>query len=168
MIPSRQLFRSLIFLSSLLPAAAMACAILPPDLDRERNRKIVEEFKDLTGKLKQDADLIFIGRITRLDYQHETDDKWPGQLYLAEFAVGEEIKGHYPAGQALEFTMHKNHVVIGLGCRFPYWQLPKENGVGESYLVYARDGNILRTNHIDMDEQSMPAYDEAAFVRDHP
>jgi hypothetical protein len=168
MILSRQLLRSLALLSCMLPAAAMACAILPPDLDRERGRKIVEEFKDLTSKLKQDADLIFIGRITRLDYQHETDEKSPGQLYLTEFAVGEEIKGHYPAGQALELTMHKNHVVIGVGCRLPYWQLPKENGIGESYLVYAKDGKILRTNHIVMDEQSMSAYDEVAFLRDHP
>jgi hypothetical protein len=168
MIPSRQLFRSLIFLSCLLPAAAMACAILPPDLDRERNRKIVEEFKDLTGKLKQDADLIFIGRLTRLDFQYETDEKSPRLLYLAEFAVGDEIKGLYPAGQALEFTRYKYRVFLPVGCRRDYWQLPKENGVGESYLVYARDGKILRTNHIDMDEQSMPAYDEAAFVRDHP
>jgi hypothetical protein len=168
MIPSRHLFRSLALLSCLLPAAAMACAILPPDLDRERGRKIVEEFKEATNKLKQDADLIFIGRITRLDFQHETDEKSPRQLYLAEFAVGDEIKGHYPAGQALELTKYKYRVFLPVGCRRDYWQLPKENGVGESYLVYAKDGKILRTNHVVMDEQSMSAYDEAAFVRDHP
>jgi hypothetical protein len=166
MIPSRQLFRSLALLSCLLPAAAMACAILPPDLDRERGRKIVEEFKDATSKLKQDADLIFIGRITQLDYQHETDEKSPGQVYLAQFAVTDEIKGHYPAGQALEITGHKYRVTIG--CSPEYWQLPRENGVGESYLVYARDGRILRTNHIVTDRQTMSAQDEATFVRDQP
>jgi hypothetical protein len=34
------------------------------------------------------------------------------------------------------------------------------------YLVYARDGKVLRTNHIPMDRQAMSGHEEAAFVRD--
>ena len=33
-------------------------------------------------------------------------------------------------------------------------------------LVYARDGKVLRTNHIPVDRQAMSGYEEAGFVRD--
>ncbi|WP_156116559.1 hypothetical protein [Massilia sp. 9096] len=167
MAPSRHLFRSLVLLSCVLPAAAMACAILPQDKDLERSRKIVDEFKEATSKLMADADLIFVGHITKLDYQRDTDEKSPGRVYLAQFVATDEIKGQYPRGQALELTLH-NRVYLPLGCRPAYWQLPKENGVGEAYLVYAKDGKILRTNHIVTDRQAMSAYEEEQFVRDHP
>ena len=51
------------------------------------------------------------------------------------------------------------------GCTAEYWQLPQENGKDERYLVYAREGKVLRTHHIPMDEQVMSGRDEAAFVR---
>jgi hypothetical protein len=74
--------------------------------------------------------------------------------------------GCYPTDRTLEFTVNPNEVWVSRGCRPQYWQRPKGTGAGEMYLVYARDGKILRTNHIPMDRQAMSGYEEAAFVRD--
>jgi hypothetical protein len=122
-----------------------------------------------TLKLKDDADLIFIGCLKTPDVAKETVDTPNGKRavlhYVALVDSVDEIKGHYPKERTLEFTVNPNEVWVPLGCRPQYWLLPKGNGAGEMYLVYARDGKVLRTNHIPMDRQAMSGYEEVAFVR---
>jgi hypothetical protein len=161
---------SLLLMACLHPSLGTACAILPKDKDAERTRQIVDEAKAATLKLKEDADQIFIGYLKKLDVENVTVDTPNGQRVMqhnvALFDAVDEIKGHYPNERTLEFTVDKNVVWMPVGCRPQYWQLPKGNGVGEMYLVYARDGKVLRTNHIPMDRQPMSGFEEAAFVRD--
>jgi hypothetical protein len=166
---TRQFLPALFLLAGLHPIPGTACGILPKDKDAERSRQIVEEAKAETFKLKEEADLIFVGFLKKLDFEQETIDTPNGQQVLqhhhALFEASEEIKGQYPKGQALEFTVNKNRIWVSVGCRPQYWQLPKENGAGEMYLVYARDGKVLRTNHIPLDRQAISGYEEAALVR---
>jgi hypothetical protein len=143
-----------------------ACAILPKEQAEERHQKIVEEAKTATIALKEQADLIFVGSLTRLTVEQETVDGQVLQHHQAFFDAYEEIKGQYPKGRALEYTTNKNRVWVSVGCRPEYWQLPKENGTREIYLVYAKDGKVLRTNHIPTDTQALSGREEAAFVRE--
>jgi hypothetical protein len=168
-ITTRNILPSLLLLACMHPIPGTACAILTKDKAEERSRQIKDEARAATLKLKEDADLIFIGYLKKLDSEPETVDAPNGrqdvQHYHALFESWDDIKGHYPKGQALEYTVNKNVIWVSLGCRPQYWQLPKENGAGEVYLVYARDGKVLRTNHIPMDRQAMNGYEEAEFVR---
>ncbi|MGB9107728.1 MAG: hypothetical protein WCC39_03480 [Telluria sp.] len=164
-VAARRLLASLVLLSSLVPAAGMACAILPKEKDAERARQIVDAARATTLALREQADLIFVGRLSSLSVEQETVDGQTLQHHQALFKVDEEIKGHYPAGQALAYTVNKNRVWVSVGCSPQYWQFPKENGTGETYLVYAREGQILRTNHIPTDTQALSGHEEAALVR---
>ena len=168
--PIHRILPSLLALACMQPSLATACAVLPKDKDAERSRQIVDEAKAATLRLKDDADQIFIGYLKTLDVEKETVDTPNGKQavlhYVALFDSVDEIKGHYPKERTLEFTVNPNAVWVSLGCRPQYWQLPKGNGAGEMYLVYARDGKVLRTNHIPMDRQAMSGYEEAAFVRE--
>jgi len=160
---------SLVVLACMQPTVGTACAVLPKDKEAERSRQIVDEAKAATLRLKEDADQIFIGYLKTLDVENDTVDTQSGKRavlhYVALFDAVDEIKGHHASDRTLEFNVDKNVVWLPVGCRPQYWQLPKENGVGELYLVYARDGKVLRTNHIPMDRQAMSGYEEAAFVR---
>jgi hypothetical protein len=168
-MPLYRILPALLVLACMHPCVGTACAILPKDKDAERSRQIVDEVKAATLKLKEDADLIFIGYLKKLDVEDVTVDTPNGQRVMrhsvALFDAVDEIKGHQPNERTLEFTVDKNVVWMPVGCRPQYWQLPKENGAGEMYLVYARDGKVLRTNHIPMDRQAMSGFEEAAFVR---
>lgn len=161
--------QSFLLLACMHPSLGTACAVLPKEQAAERSRQIVDEARAATAKLKDDADLIFIGYLKKLDIEQGTVETGTGprvvQLHHALFDPVDDIKGHYPKGKVLEFTVDKHVVWVSLGCRPQYWQLPKENGAGEMYLVYARGGKVLRTNHIPMDVQAMSGYEEAAFVR---
>lgn len=168
--PIHKILPPLFMLACAHPSLATACAVLPKDQAAERSRQIVDEAKAATLKLKENADQIFIGYLKTLDVEKATIDTPNGKQavlhYVALFDAVDEIKGHYPNERTLEFTVNPNEVWVSLGCRPQYWQLPKGNGAGEMYLVYARDGKVLRTNHIPMDPQAMSGYEEAAFVRD--
>jgi hypothetical protein len=164
-IAARRLLPSFVLLSSLVPAPGSACAILTKEKDAERHQQIVDEARTATLALQEKADLIFIGRLSKLSVEQETVDRQTLQHHRALFEVDEEIKGHYPTGQALAYTVNKDRVWVSAACRPQYWQFPKENGTGESYLVYARDGEILRTNHIPTDAQALSGREEAALVR---
>jgi hypothetical protein len=161
----KRIFPAIILLLGLHPILGSACAILPRDKDEERSRQIVEEAKTATAALKEQADLIFVGSLMKLTFEQETVDGQVLQHHQAFFDAYEEIKGRYPKGQALAFTTNKNRVWVSVGCRPEYWQLPKENGTREIYLVYAKEGKVLRTNHIPTDTQAMSGREEAAFVR---
>jgi len=158
----------LVFLfCALQPALGQACAILDAAQEAQRSRQIVAAFKTAALALKEQADLVFVGRLATLASAPETAMLPNGgpQLFQKHQAVFERvdaIKGHYAEGQVLEFTTDKNRVSIS--CNPPFWVFPKENGAGERYLVYARDGKILRTNHIPAGTQAMGAYAEQALI----
>lgn len=160
----------LFMLASTQAVPASACAILSKEGAAEQGRQFVEEFKTATLALKQQADLVFTGRLQTLTFAPETVTLPDGQQQLlqnheAVFERVDNIKGHYVPGQVLTFATNKNRVSIPLGCRLPFWLFPQENGAGELYLVYARDGKILRTNHILTDTQTMDARAEEAYIR---
>jgi hypothetical protein len=151
-----------------LPVPGQACAILTEEQAAARGRQIVEDFKTAALALKEEADLVFIGRLATLAFESDTAVLPNGgrqllQKHQAVFERVNDIKGHYAAGQVLEFTTNKNRVTVS--CNPPFWVFPKENGAGERYLVYARDGKILRTNHIPAETQAMGAYAEEAVIR---
>jgi len=166
---SRHTWRALVLMACTHPVPGTACAILPADEDAARTREIVAEAKAQTLKQKDEADLVFVGFLKKLDVERENgatqNGQWDLQHYHALFEANEEIKGQYPTGQALEYTVDMRKVSVPGNCRPPYWQFPKENGVGEMYLVYARDGKVLRTNHIQLDRQALSGIEEASLVR---
>lgn len=115
-------------------------------------------------------DLVFTGRLKTLAFAPETMTLANGQQQVVQnheavFERIDDIKGHYVPGQVQAFTTIKNRVSIPLGCRSLFWLFPQENGAGEHYLVYARDGKILRTNHIPTDVQALHGSAEAAYIR---
>ena len=155
---------ALILLAGLQPGLGSACSIMNKEQALERSRKIVGEAKAETIKLRERADLVFVGRLAKLSVEEETVDKNALQHYQAAFEAPYEIKGHYPEGQALQFTLNKNRIWISTGCRSEFWQFPKESGIGDLYLVYALDGKILRTNRIPQDAQDLSAREEILFI----
>jgi hypothetical protein len=159
---AQRIVPALVVLACLQSGLAGACAILTKEQAAEVGRKNIEEAKAETLKLRDQADLIFTGRLSRLTFEQETVDKRRLQHHQAVFDVHQEIKGHYPQGQALQFTTYKDRIWVG--CKSEFWQVPKENGEGELYLVYALDGKILRTNHIPPDEQTLSAREEIRFI----
>jgi len=155
----------LVLLAGLQPVVGNACQNMNKEQAAKRHRQIVDETKAEIMKLKGQADLIFIGRLSKLSFEQEADkDGW--QHHRAVFTVNRPIKGQYPEGQALQFATSKNRVWISVGCRPQFWQLPTAKGEGEVYLVYAKDGTILRTNHIPDRPQALGGYEEAAFIGD--
>jgi len=154
---------------ALQPAAGFACAIVAPEKRAEAHAKRVAAYKAEVAAVKEEADLIFMGSLTTLTFTRETVTAPSGQPrelqhHQAVFRPWEQIKGEYHDGQVLEYTTVRNRIVVGCGPAFR--TLPKENGAGEVYLVYAREGRILRTNHIPTDTQILSGYEEAAFLRD--
>ncbi len=163
---ARRILPALVLLAGLLPALGSACAIMNKEQAAERHRQIVDETKAEITRLKEQADLIFIGRLSKLTFEKEAVDKDGWQHHQAVFKVDRPIKGQYPEGQALQFATTRNRVWVSVGCRPQFWQLPTEKGEGEAYLVYAKEGTILRTNHIPDRPQALGAYEEAAFISD--
>ncbi|MDN4055628.1 hypothetical protein QPK32_21385 [Massilia sp. YIM B02763] len=169
-IAAQLLLPSLAFLACVAPSAANACAIVPKEQMAERYRQSVEKFKAATIALEEKSDLIFVGRLARLRTEDDTVELPSGQRQVvqrheATFDVDDTIKGQYPNGGTLAFTGYKDRVVVTVGCGPQFWRLPDANGVHETYLVYAQDGKILRTNRIPKDAQVLGGQEEAAFVR---
>jgi hypothetical protein len=161
---------SVLFLCTLLPASVQACAILSKEEAARRQQARIEQTKAEAQALHAEADLVFIGHISRMTISKETvkDDLgrevlW--QTHQLEFNVFDTIKGQYAKGQVLEFKVNKGRIEFGCGPIAFRSSLPRENGTGENYLVYARDGKILRTNHIPFDVQPLTGYEEASFLR---
>lgn len=162
---------SLLLCAALLaPFAAGACAIATPEQQAEYRRKAVIKAKEDVLALRDRADLVFMGWLKRLDFHQETRDMGPGkhpqvlQVHEAVFDTVDVIKGTYTPGQTLTFTTNKSLVTISCGTDFMD-SLPQENGVGEHYLVYAKDGVILRTNHAPRKPQVLQAHEEAQLMR---
>ena len=159
----------LLLLCALHPAPGMACAIVTPEEGARRQQARIDSSKAEALALREEADLVFIGKLTQLTLERETIKQAPGQhlvlkTYQASFDFVDDIKGQYPKGQALTLTLD-NRVFISCGPRPFRSSLPKENGVDEVYLVYARAGQILRTNHIPDDVQPLSGREEAHHLR---
>lgn len=160
---------SLLFFSALHSASAQACAIAGPEERARRHQESIDRTKAAALALKEEADLVFVGTLAQLDFHRETVKNEEGrevvlQKHQAVFDRIEPIKGSYAKGQVLEYTVNKNRVWVGCGSVFRD-NVPKENGVTERYLVYARDGKILRTNHIPEQSQVLGGYEEALHLQ---
>jgi hypothetical protein len=165
---AKRIVLPLFLLYCMHPVSGLACAILTPEQAAEQHQRAIEEFKAKVMAMKEEADLIFEGRLSRLSSrtQEVTSPSGEWQLqqkFQAVFDIVDDIKGLYPKGQLLEFTTVRNRITVG--CAPEFLQLPKENGAGARYLVYARDGKILRTNYIPTDTQVLDGRAEAAFIR---
>ncbi|KQQ89065.1 hypothetical protein [Massilia sp. Leaf139] len=150
-------------------APGMACAIVTPEEGARRQQARIDTSKAEALALHEEADLVFIGKLTQLTLERETVKQGPNQhlvkkTYQSDFDFVDDIKGRYAKGQPLALTLD-NLVYVGCGPRAFRNSLPKENGVGEVYLVYARAGQILRTNHIPDDVQPLSGREEARHLR---
>lgn len=166
---AKRFFFPLVVFSCLHPVSGFACAIVSKEQAAERHQQKVERFKTEAIAIKGEADLIFIGNLSRLTSSQQTVASPSGQgevlqTHQAVFDVSQPIKGQYAKGQVLEYTTNKSRITIG--CSPEFRQFPKENGAGELYLVYAREGKILRTNHIPSDLQVLSGWEEAALIGD--
>jgi hypothetical protein len=166
--PLRALTASLLLLATC--HQAQACAILGPEERLRRHQENVARTKEAALALKEEADLVFIGTLSQLSFTKETARNEEGrevvlQKHKAVFDHVEPIKGSYDKGQVLEYTVNKNRIYIGCGYLFRD-NVPRENGATERYLVYARDGKILRTNHIPWQPQVLSGLEEALVVRE--
>lgn len=162
-------FLSILLAASFVPTAARACAILPPDQHDAFALQVVADFKTAATTVAGQADTIFVGRMATLADAPATQAGPSGrarapQQHTATFDRSYAIKGHYTDGQPLSFTLDSNRVTVPMGCRPVFWQLPRQNGAGESYLVYVADGKILRTNLVPKEPQAMNGADGAAFL----
>jgi hypothetical protein len=160
---------SLALLYALHPVEGLACRMMSEGEAAQRQQARMEQAKADALALYAEVDTVFIGRISRLTFSRETvkdssgrDVVW--QTHRAEFDSVENIKGAYTQGQVLEFKVNKSIVEIGCGGTPFLKSLPRENGSGETYLVYARKGQILRTNHIPMDMQVLSGNEEARHL----
>jgi hypothetical protein len=152
-----------------LPVTGNACAILSKEAAAEGHKRLVEETKKAALALMNESDMVFVGRMKHLTFYQETLDTPSGppqlmQVHQAMFDSVDNIKGYYGEGTMLGYTIQKNRVTIACTPDF-HQSLPKENGAGELYLVYVRDGKILRTNHIPQESQVLKGAEEAALLR---
>ena len=168
--PTERVFAGLLLLLALQPAVSSACAHFTPEQAVRRQQQLIEHSKAEASALRDEADLVFIGKLSQLTLSREAIDQTAGhnvsiQTWGAVFEFADNIKGEHAKGQVLEFSVNKNLVYVGCGPRPFRSSLPKENGAGELYLVYARDGRILRTNHIPDDVQPLTGQEEARHLR---
>lgn len=170
--PARAIAASLFLLATMPGAPAQACAIVRPE-DRARlHQERIERSKADAFALKEEADLVFVGTLAQLSFQQETVKDEKGrelvlQKHQAVFDRVDPIKGSYDKSQVLEYTVNKSLVWVGCGSRFRDI-VPRENGATERYLVYARNGKILRTNHIPQEPQVLGGYEEALHLQGLP
>lgn len=162
-IPSALLTLSLISLPS------MACRVLTKEEAERRRPVIVEEAKSAIAALHEEADQVFVGRLSKLTSREEGDDSgregssWL-KLYQAEFESVENVKGLYTPEQALGYTVNMERVVVGCGLPVKDVRL-RASEIGQQYIVYARKGEILRANHIPLQHDALTAGEELVLVR---
>lgn len=168
---AKQLLVPLMLLGSVYSTPSVACAIATKEGAVVREQQAIETFKKAAAKVGEEADLIFVGRLSGLSFNDATVNSpkghpWIMRTHQAVFEVANTLKGQHVKGQVLEFTFNKDTVRIPVGCYPFFWEFPKEKGVGDSYLVYAQKGKILRTNHIPFEQQVLGGIEEAAYVRE--
>lgn len=148
---------------------ALACAIVRAEDRLRLQQERIERTKAAALALKEEADLVFVGTLAQLTSEPDTIKDGKGrelvmQKYQTVFDKVDPIKGSYAKGQVLAYSINKNLVTIR--CDSPFRDnFPRENGVTERYLVYARDGKILRTNHIPQEPQVLGGQEEALYLQ---
>lgn len=167
-LPAKALLAALLLLAGATAIPASACRVYSPEEAARRQQETVAETKAQLLALREEADLVFVGRIAMLTSHEETlpsSSPIPHlvQVYGASFDLVEDIKGKYAAQQVLSFTRDKTRVVIGCGSDIRA-SLPRANGSGDMYLVYARAGKILRANRMP-EWELMNGRQEAEFLR---
>lgn len=168
-LPAKTLLAALLLVAGAAAIPASACRVLGPEEAARRQQEAVAETKAQLLALKDEADLVFVGRIAMLTSHEETLPSTSPiphlvQVYGATFDLVEHIKGKYAAQQVLSFTRDKTRVVVGCGTRDVRDSLPRANGTGDMYLVYARAGKILRANRMP-EWELMNGRQEAEFLR---
>lgn len=166
----KQTFAILLLVASLQPAQALACSRLTPEAATRERQALIESAKSQAIALRDEADLVFVGVLTKMMLSGETTKDNDGrhvnmQLHRAQFLALDTIKGSSVKGQVLEYSLNKNLVVVSCGGTPFRESLPRENGEGERYLVYAKAGKILRTNHIPTESQVLSGTEEARHIR---
>ncbi len=166
---ARPMMLSLLVLSSAAPA--MACAILSPEQVAQKRKEGLETMKKDVRALMDEADQVFIGYLGKLTFYEETREpeaQFPNIVHVhqAHFRNVQQIKGTYKHDQPLEFVTSTTRIVIGCGYKDVRDSNPGEHGAGETYLVYAKDGKILRANRLPRPPAGlMDGQQEADFLR---
>lgn len=154
----------------LLAGASQACVSLPPDQIEQKRKEQLAQMKTDLRALQDEADTVFIGYLGKLTHVEKVEDpeaRFPNILLVhqAYFRNVQLIKGRYRQEQPLEFTTSKTRITISCRSELRDSQ-PGEHGAGETYLVYAKDGKILRTNRMPYQKSGlMDGQEEADFLR---
>lgn len=170
MPPSTKTFiAALLFLAGAAAIPASACRIVSKEEAARGRHEALVKMKAEVLALRDEADLVFVGYLSKLTHQDMTVDAASGsptvmRAHHASFIDPTEIKGKYPTGLALGFTTNQTRVVVGCRGRDIRDSLPGEKDVGHTYLVYAKDGKILRTSRIP-EVQLMDGRQEAELLR---
>lgn len=165
---TKTLIATLLILTGAASIPASACRVLTKEEAARSQLEALARMKTEVLALRDEADLVFVGHLLKLTHHDVTVDAASGsptilREHQATYTDTAEIKGKYPAGQALAFTTNRSRVVID--CRGDIRDsLPVEKDVGQTYLVYAKDGKILRTSRIP-DIQLMDGKQEAELLR---
>lgn len=165
----RVLLPSLLYTLSMVAQPSMACRVLTKEEVEAGREERIEAFKAGARSLHKEAEFVFVGRMSKLTFQEEGDGTGTGKsdlrsVYLAVFDSIDNIKGAYGQNKSLTFTIN-GRIVINCD-RPPFSEaLPSVYGTGEWYLVYGRDGKILRANQLSGKLQTLNGRDEADFVR---
>ena len=167
--PARSLLLSLLVLSCTAPA--LACSVLSPEQAAQKRKEGLDTMKTEVRALMDEADQVFVGYLGKLTFHEETREpeaRFPNvmHVYQAYFRNVHQIKGKYEQDQPLEFVTSRTRIVISCGSDDVRDSNPGEHGAGETYLVYAKAGKILRTNRLPHAPAGlMDGQQEADFLR---
>ena len=149
---------------------SMACRVLTKKEAEAGREERIEAFKAGVRSLHKEAEFVFVGRMSKLTFHEEGDGTGVGsgefrRVYQAAFDGIDSIKGTYVQAQPLTFTINAGRVVIDCD-RPPFSEaLPSMYGTAEWYLVYGRDGKILRANQLSGELHTLNGRNEADLVR---
>lgn len=161
---------TVLFSCGLFSNAAIACRNVSKEEGAALHVKHIAQAKSEALALRTEADLVFVGRLAQLTSRDELGPvekgfQHPLQISEVVFDRVENIKGSYADGQALNFSISTNLVEVSCQIKFRNQRMPTENSVGQRFLVYAKGGTILRTNHIPMVREVLSGHEEEFVVR---
>lgn len=157
--------------STLVSSSALACRIRSSADDaHEIKARVVQQARTDALALKDEADMVFVGRLAQLTFHIEQRSNDRGeervvQVHQARFDLIDNIKGSYQEGRELLYTIDKGRVSIGCTTSIKDQSVPFENGAGNRYLVYVKKGIVLRTNQLPPQPQPLSAIDELLVLR---
>lgn len=165
---TKTLAAALLILAGAASIPASACRVLSKEEAARSRQEALVRMKAEVLALRDEADLVFIGYLSTLTHHDITVDAESSsptimRAHHATFIDPAEIKGKYPAGMALGFRTNQTRVVVSCQ-RDIRDSLPGEKDVGQTFLVYAKDGRILRANRVP-ESQLMDGRQEAELLR---